>query len=195
MEENQNQQQTYGQQQQTYGNQENYGQPNYNNPPVYYNNGGFGMPQHGPVTDIFCYILLVIMPIRQIIGLITAKKTLDGMDFSYNSLMNGSYMSGIFSPGYMIMSVLSTILTICFIVFIVLDIVKIYKEHYKITGLILFAILLTPGYYIWRAHILGRKKTFPIIYTVGYSILVLAVIVYTMYMSFSMSMNIFNTMM
>ena len=212
MEENQNQQQTYGDQQQTYGQQSqqtygdqqqtygnpgNYGQPNYNNLPVYYNNGGFGNPQiqHGPVTDIFCYLLLVIMPLRQIISMISIKTTFGALDISYSSLMNGSYMSSIYTPGYMVISVLSWILTICFIVFMVLDIVKIYKQHYKITGLILFAIFLSPGYYIWRAYVLGRKKTIPIIYTVCYSILVVAAIIYSFYMSFSLSMSIFDMMM
>ena len=65
------------------------------------------------------------------------------------------------------------------------------KQHYKITGLILFAIFLNPGYYIWRAHILHRKKTVPVIYTVLYSLLVLGSMVYTFMETFQMIMGMF----
>ena len=192
-----NQQQTYGNQQQTYGNQGSYGNQQYNNPPIYYNNGGFGTPQpmHGPVTDVFCYILLALMPLRQILGMISSASVFNSVDFSYSSIMNDTYMAGVYTPGYMVMTVLNYALTIAFIVLIVLDIVKIYKQHYKITGLVLFAIFLTPGYYIWRAYILGRKKTFPVIYTVCYSLLVVGSMIYAVYQVMDMYLAIFNLMM
>ena len=159
------QQQGYGNQQTygsdgTYGQQQGYGNRQYDNPPVYYNNGGFGMPQpmHGPVPDIFCYILLVLMPLRQILTMISYSEVFGSVDLSYSSLLNDTYMADVITPSYMVMTLLSYALIIAFIVFVVLDIVKIYKQHYKITGLVLFAIFLTPGYYIWRAHILGRRS-------------------------------------
>lgn len=197
-----NQQQTYGNQgsygnQQMYGNQGSYGNQQYNNPPIYYNNGGFGTPQpmHGPVPDVFCYILLALMPLRQILGIISSASVFNSVDFSYSSIMNDTYMAGVYTPGYMVMTVLNYALTIAFIVLIVLDIVKIYKQHYKITGLVLFAIFLTPGYYIWRAYILGRKKTFPVIYTVCYSLLVVGSMIYAVYQVMDMYLAIFNLMM
>lgn len=197
-----NQQQTYGNQgtygnQQMYGNQGSYGNQQYNNPPIYYNNGGFGTPQpmHGPVPDVFCYILLALMPLRQILGMISSASVFNSVDFSYSSIMNDTYMAGVYTPGYMVMTVLNYALTIAFIVLIVLDIVKIYKQHYKITGLVLFAIFLTPGYYIWRAYILGRKKTFPVIYTVCYSLLVVGSMIYAVYQVMDMYLAIFNLMM
>ena len=49
----------------------------------------------------------------------------------------------------------------------VLDIVQLHKAGKKITGAILFAIFLRPAYFIWRAHLLGEKKTLPIVYAVG----------------------------
>lgn len=147
------------------------------------------------MTDVFCYILLVLMPLRQILGMISSANVFKSVDLSYSSIMNDSYMAGVYTPGYMVMTILSYVLTIGFIVFIVLDIVKIYKQHYKITGLVLFAIFLTPGYYIWRAHILGRKKTFPVIYTVCYSLLVLGSVVYTMYQAMDMYMEVLYLLM
>ena len=194
-----NQNQTYGDRQtygdqQSYGGQPGYGNPSgYNNPPVYYNNGSFVRPeqQHGPVTDVFCYILLVIMPLRQILSIVTTSSMFRSMDFSYDSIMNGTYMNGLLNGSYMLLTILSYLLMAAFIVFVVLDIVKIYKQHYKITGLILFAIFLNPGYYIWRAHILHRKKTVPVIYTVLYSLLVLGSMVYTFMETFRMIMGMF----
>ena len=58
------------------------------------------------------------------------------------------------------------------------------KAGYKITGLVLFAIFLNPGYYIWRAYVLGRKKTVPIIYTVVYALLMLINIIVVFYYMF-----------
>ena len=150
---------------------------------------------HGPVTDVFCYILLALMPLRQILGMISSASVFNSVDFSYSSIMNDTYMAGVYTPGYMVMTVLNYALTIAFIVLIVLDIVKIYKQHYKITGLVLFAIFLTPGYYIWRAYILGRKKTFPVIYTVCYSLLVVGSMIYAVYQVMDMYLAIFNLMM
>lgn len=195
------QQQTYGNggaygQQQGYGNQQTYGTSGvygnrqYDNPPVYYNNGGFGMPQtHGPVSDVFCYILLVLMPLRQILTMIFSSEVFDSVNLSYSILLNDTYMTDMVTSSYVGLTLLNYVLSIAFIVFIVLDIVKIYKQHYKITGLVLFALFLQPGYYIWRAHILGRKKTFPVIYTVCYSLLVLSSFAYAMYLVLDMYMD------
>ena len=54
------------------------------------------------------------------------------------------------------------------IVVFVLDLMVLYRAEYKITGAILFAILLRPVYFIWRAHLLGQKKLAAILYAVGY---------------------------
>ena len=97
----------------------------------------------------------------------------------FSGYYNGAYPELLYSGGYVACSVIAFALSIAMIVFLVLDIVKINKAGYKITGLILFAIFLRPGYYIWRAYILGRKKTFPIIYTVIYSLLVAGSVIYS----------------
>ena len=81
MDENQNMnngQQTYGNQQynngqQTYGDQQyNNGQQMYGNP-QYNQNTWAPQEQHGPVSDIFCYLLLIIMPLREIISMVSAS--------------------------------------------------------------------------------------------------------------------------
>lgn len=203
-----NYQQGYGQtnQQGSYQQQagQQYGQPNYNPQSAYqsYNQQGYQngywnpQPQHGPVTDVFCYILLVIMPLRVIISMITTGMSISSLDYSamndYSSLILG--ISEMMDGTYMLLSNLSNLLFVAFIVLVIVDIVKIHKANYKITGLILFAIFLNPGYYIWRAYVLGRKKTVPVLYTVVYSILVLANIFYTLYMSFNMAFGMMQSM-
>ena len=70
-----NGQQTYGNQQynngqQTYGDQQyNGGQQTYGNP-QYSQNNWTPQEQHGPVSDIFCYLLLIVMPLREIISMV-----------------------------------------------------------------------------------------------------------------------------
>ena len=209
MDENQNMnngQQTYGDQQynngqQTYGNQQynngqqTYGDQQYNNGQQMYGNGNpqynqntwAPQEQHGPVSDIFCYLLLIIMPLREIISMVSASSIFQSM--TYESIMDGSYMNVMYSGNYVIFSLLSYALLAAFIIFVVIDIVKINKQNYKILGLILFAIFLKPGYYVWRAHLLERKMAFPIVYTVLYSLLIIAEIGFSMMQAFGLVMN------
>ena len=129
------------------------------------------------VKDVFCNLLLVIFILQIVVSLVMLNDILSVMQFS--GYYNGAYPELLYSGGYVACSVIAFALSIAMIVFLVLDIVKINKAGYKITGLILFAIFLRPGYYIWRAYILGRKKTFPIIYTVIYSLLVAGSVIYS----------------
>ena len=183
MDENQNMnngQQTYGNQQYNNG-QQMYGNPQYNQ------NTWAPQEQHGPVSDIFCYLLLIIMPLREIISMVSASSIFQSM--TYESIMDGSYMNVMYSGNYVIFSLLSYALLAAFIIFVVIDIVKINKQNYKILGLILFAIFLKPGYYVWRAHLLKRKMAFPIVYTVLYSLLIIAEIGFSMMQAFGLVMN------
>ena len=77
---------------------------------------------------------------------------------------------------------------------LILDIIKISNQKYKITGLVLFAIFLRPGYYIWRAHVLKRKMTFPIIYTIAYSGVTVAYFFYSFYKVFSLTFGIMQSL-
>ena len=158
-----------------YGNPNGY-QNNYNNQYNYQNNYQ-KQPVHGKVSDIFCYFLLVIMPLSNVVSIVLYNmvfKLMEGL--SYEAFYD-EYMEKILElstqPMYLTLSLLTYGLGIGFIVFAILDIVKVYRQNYKITGLILFAIFLKPGYFLWRAHVLGRKKTLPVLYTIGYCALIL----------------------
>lgn len=178
-------QQPYTQQQQGYG-QQNYGQPRQ---PGYGYNNGFRKqePEHGPVTDVFCYLILVILPLNFILGMFQASGIFGSLN--YTSILDNSYMNYYFSSYNTVYMIGSLLLSIAYIVFLVLDIVKINQQHYNITGLVLFAVFLTPGYFLWRSHILGRKKTFPIIYTVALVLLMITFLIFMFYQLFLMVSN------
>ena len=173
-------QQNGGYNQQSYYNQP-YNQNNYNN----YNN--YNQPQHSPVTNIFNYILMIILPLNIILGMIMTGDMLSSM--TYDSLMDGSYVYDMMGGSYAALSGISTLLSLAALIFFIVDIVMVHKGNYKITGLILFVIFLKPGYFIWRAHILGRKKVVPIIYTVAYVLLNIVYFIYVFFMAYSMVLN------
>ncbi len=183
---------------QPYGNQpggQPYGNQPYGNPYGGWNGQyGYRQPQYGQVKDVFCYILLAIMVARMLVGVVTSLMMFDAID-DYSSLMNGTYVYKLMNNGmYSGFSSLSSLLFIGYIVFVILDIVAVSKAGYKVTGLILFAIFLTPGYYIWRAHVLGRKKMVPIIFTVLYSLLTLINIGIMVTEVFSLTAELMQTM-
>lgn len=178
-----------------YGNQNGYN--NYNNYNNQYNNPNRAM--HGNVSDIFCYVLLVLMPLANIISIITYDMTIKVLQgISFTESFYDEYMNGIVElssqPAYMALAMISNVISIGYIVFVILDIVKIHKENYKITGLILFAIFLKPGYFLWRAHVLGRKKTGPVIYTIAYCVLILGQLIFYFARALSISMPMVESM-
>lgn len=190
---------TYGEESQMYENNQpnqGYGQPYQGYGQSNYNQGPYAqgyMPLHGEVKDTFCNILIVLMPIRVILAIVINIMTFSAMGNNL-SIMEGSYLITLNSGLYSILSMLSNLLSVAYIVFVILDIVKVKNANYKIGGLVLFAIFLNPGYYIWRAHILGRQKTIPIVYTVLYSILNVVSIAIAFYYSIEMVFGIMQTM-
>ncbi len=188
-----------GYQNNPYGNQNGYQNNNqnyYNNPNGSFNRA-YGNP-NGKVSNVFCYILLVIMPLANIVSILMYNMVFNLMeglsyaDFETEYMQKVMQLSG--EPAYLLLAMLTYALGIGYIVFVILDIVKIHKQQYKITGLILFAIFLKPGYYIWRAHVLGEKKTIPVIYTIGYCSLVLGQVIFFIVRVMTISMEMVEAM-
>ncbi len=178
--------QPYSQPNQPYG-QQPYGQPNqpYGQS---YGQQPYGQPQYGQVRDIFCNILLVLLPLRLILSMVYTTISFSGID--NNGMMDFSANGAVG-----VLAILSNLLFIGYIIFVILDIIEVNKAKYKITGLILFAILFNLGYYLWRAYILGRKKTIPIIYTVCYVCLNIISVVVITYSVMETAFQMMNTMM
>lgn len=144
----------------------------FGNNPYEYNN----MQKQTPIRDWYVYIVLgaqIWMLILSVFLYITIYRIMQ-----YNAIY-GNIPADLKLMGFLSgISGLSALLNIAGIVFIVLDIVQIYKNNYPITGLILFAIFLRPAYYIWRCHILRKKMTPAIIYTVLYYVSTIVVSVW-----------------
>ena len=159
----------YGQPNQQYGSNpyqqpnQQYGGNQYQQP---YWNQGATQPAHGTVKDIFCYIVLIATLLGTVTSYFSLKFEIDIINAMSTTNMYSAIEDLTSSPGYSVLSTCANILTLATIVFVVLDIIQIQKANYKITGLILFAIFLRPAYWIWRAHVLGQKKTVPIIYAI-----------------------------
>lgn len=67
------------------------------------------------------------------------------------------------NPIYLLLCILSWLVGVATLVLSIIDIVQVNKVTNRIIGLVLFFILLRPGYIIWREHILGWKKTLGIV--------------------------------
>lgn len=180
-------QQPYGQQPYGQPNQP-YGQPSYGQQPYGQPNQPYGQQPYGQVRDIFCNIVLVLLPLRLILSMIYTTVSFSGID--NNGMMDFSANGAVG-----ILVILSNLLFVGYIIFVILDIIEINKAKYKITGLVLFAILFNLGYYIWRAYILGRKKTIPVIYTVCYVCLNIVSVVVITYSFMDIFIRMMNTMM
>lgn len=168
---------TYGNSQQTSYNPSSndyYGQ----NAQGYQQNGYYGQHHQGyqqygyygqnivqdTVKNFYHGILMILYPISFIISVIMVQQTFQMMDFE--SLMTGNYLAITSTGWYSTLSSISSLLSLAMTVFFILDIAQIYKSRCNIVGLVLFAILCKPGYFLWRAHILRRPKTGAIAYTI-----------------------------
>lgn len=161
-----------------------YGQQPYANPQAAWQQPQ-SQPVRQPVSNIFYNIMMVLFALSTIISIIAASglirnvlSTLELDSFSgqdYASLYSHMMDSMMEVPGYAVYSTLSSLLGMAVLVFAIIDIIQVHKNGYPVLGLILFTILLRPGYFIWRAHVVNQKKLVPILYTVAY------VLVYVIY--------------
>lgn len=120
------------------------------------------------VKNTFAYILMALVAGSAIINYLASMMTMD----AFNQVMSIDIEAVLdllmVSRDFAVLSYLGDTIFWVSIVFFALDIMALYKAQYKITGAILFAILLRPAYFIWRAHLLGQKKTMGIVYTICY---------------------------
>ena len=167
--------QGYGQQQNPY--QQNPYQQQYGYQQNLYRQNTY----HPPVSNVFCYLLLVVMPLR----IFTAIPTVMGI---YQMLYTG-HDSFLTAGPATIFSLFGSLLSILYFIFVIIDIINMNRSGYKIIGLVLFALLLNPGYYIWRAYLLRQNMTAPIIYTVCYALLCVGYFMFAIFYGFSLGMQ------
>lgn len=70
-------------------------------------------------------------------------------------------------PNYQMLTTISDCVFFVMIGLFILDISQVKRAGKSTKGMILFAIFFRPAYFVWRAHLLGERKTVPILYAVG----------------------------
>ena len=150
-----------------------------------YQNPLYGM-QRSKVPEVFNILFLVTLVIKMLLAMIQLH--LIEKSVTPLSVMHSSYGN----PLSAILSVLALLIGVAELVFMILDIYNVSKAGYKIVGLVLFGILLRPGYFIWRAYVLGKEKVIPIIITVVLSILTIVYIVFATSAVFTIMINAMN---
>ena len=124
--------------------------------------------QKAEVKNLFAYILMILIAGSAIVNYMASMMTMEAFNQVQSMDINAVLDILIASTGFTMLSYIGDMFFWVSVVFFVLDIMALYKAGKKIVGAILFAILLRPAYFIWRAHLLGQKKVVPIIYTVCY---------------------------
>lgn len=156
--------------QQQNGNQQ-YQQPNWQNQNPY------NQPQYNAYTpyeeakpevkNIFAYISMVLVGLTVIVTFAVNVMLAEAYSIgnTLEEVINATLMI-LEQPAVLVLSTVSDLLFWATVVLLVLDIIQLHKAGKKIIGAVLFAIFLRPAYFIWRAHLLGQKKTAAIIYAV-----------------------------
>ncbi len=186
---------------QNYNGQSGNYQQNYNNQQAYgyYGNQPYANPQnqyqqqavlHGPVTNVFYYILMALTLLSFILTFIMAKYMLSAIDFEAFANGNSSYSSIIAETSALSvsggLSLFNSFLSIAILVISIVDIVQVHKQNYPIMGLVLFTIFFKPGYFIWRAYVLKQPKLIPVLYTALLVLLYVAYFMWCFFYTFSM---------
>lgn len=120
------------------------------------------------VKNLYAYILMVLVACSAIINYMASMMTMEAFNLIESIEIDAVLDLLMDSAGFTMLSYVGDMFFWVSVVFFVLDIMALHKAGKKIRGAILFAIFLRPAYFIWRAHLLGRKKVVPIIYTVCY---------------------------
>lgn len=120
------------------------------------------------VENTFAYVLMALVAVSALVNCAASVMTMDAFKQVQAIDVTAVFDLLAASPLFNVLSYAGDMIFWVTVVFLVLDIVALYKANYKITGAILFAVFLRPAYFIWRAHLLGQKKTAGIIYAVCY---------------------------
>ena len=120
------------------------------------------------VKNTFAYVLMALVAATAIVNCIVSVMTM-GVIAELQTIEVMEIVEVLTtSTQFTVLSYVTDLIFWITVVFFVLDIMALYKAGKKITGAILFEIFLRPAYFIWRAHLLGQKKTASVIYTICY---------------------------
>jgi len=119
------------------------------------------------VKDIYTHLTMVLVVLSTVVTFIinVIMSEAYGMGNTLQEVVDATIALAQ-EPQVLLLSTVSDVLFWLTVVFLALDIMQLSRAGKKIGGAIAFAILFRPAYFIWRAHLLGNKKTLPIIYAV-----------------------------
>lgn len=147
-------------------NQTQYNQAQYNQPQYHaYTPYQGAVPEIKKVFSNAAMILVVICQVISCIANIMASEAY-AMGNTIEEVMDALIVISA-QPVYAVLITINDIAFWALVAVLVLDIMQLRKAGKKTKGAIAFAIFLRPAYFIWRAHLLGEKKTLPIIYAIA----------------------------
>ena len=123
--------------------------------------------QKPAVRKTYAMILMILIAISGVIAFISNVMAAEAyaMGDTLEEVMDAILVIAS-QPEYRVLTTISDTVFFAMVGFFIMDISQIRKAGKKTRGAILFAVFLRPAYFVWRAHLLGEKKTVPIIYMV-----------------------------
>lgn len=158
-----------------------------------YQNQGFYTSYEEPqpaLKKTYVTVLMVLIAISGVIAFISNVMAAEAytMGDTLEEITDAILMIAS-QPVYQGLTMISDTVFFAMIAFFVLDISQLRRAGKNTRGAIFFAIFLRPAYFIWRAHLLGEKKTVPIIYMVIFYMVMFAEIYIVMQGAMEMVMR------
>lgn len=130
------------------------------------------MAQTPALKNSYVRILMVLVAVSGIIAFISNVMAAKAYEIG-NTLeeVMDAILEIASQPNYQMLTTISDCVFFIMIGLFILDISQVKRAGKSTRGMIVFAIFFRPAYFIWRAHLLGEKKTGPILYAIAiYSI-------------------------
>jgi len=142
------------------------------------------------VRKTYAIILMVLIAISGIIAFVSNVMAAEAyaMGNTLEEVMDAILVIAS-QPIYRMLTTISDTVFFAMVGFFIMDISQIRKAGKQTKGAILFAVFLRPAYFVWRAHLLGEKKTVPIIYMVIFYMITFAEIYIVMQGAMEMVMR------
>lgn len=120
------------------------------------------------LKNVYVKILMVLIAISSVIAFVSnvmASKAYE-MGNTLEEVMD-AILEIASQPNYQVLTTISDCVFFVTVGLLILDISQVKRAGKSTKGMILFAIFFRPAYFIWRAHLLGERKTVPILYAVS----------------------------
>ncbi len=120
------------------------------------------------LKNIYVPFLMILIAVSCIVAFISNVMAAEAYEIgnTLEEVMDAILMIAS-QPKYQMLTTISDCAFFITVGLLILDISQVKKAGKSTKGMILFAIFFRPAYFIWRAHLLGERKTGPVLYAVG----------------------------